>query len=346
MTDLTLDQIANAEIVPDMGGPEQWLLRVGEEQYEMVPKNGRNTLLVKDPEVTAAGGTIGVGSMAVHLDFEANTFRLERREAGFEAVRVPDDIEENVLWATYDRDEDRLERLYNELTDGRVRISVMDRFLLRFADAREDGVLETTEDGWLIDDEIIVTWQAENFAVKPDATYSHTDATAFDETKPAREIHFELLGEGTQEVTTANGAHSVTLNKEERRFLATVQYILEDEHGYTHSNGVIGDIVEEAHLSAFTDTRSGLHHGHDKQKHDLRDLSVTDEAIEKLWANSYDHTGVHEMAVRRAEFENAPFDVFEDAPNNDAAKWEKIEDTRDIAPIPQSTKDMLAEMYE
>lgn len=344
MTDLTLDQIATAEIVPDMGGPEQWLLRVGEEQYEMVPKNGRNTLLVKDPDITPDGGRIDVGSMAVHLDFEANTFRLERRQRGFDTVRIPDDIEENVLWATYDRDEARLERIYNELTDGRVRISVMDRFLLRFADAREDGILETTQDGWLIDDEIIVTWQAENFAVKPDATYSHTDATAFDETRPARQIHFDTP-DGNVAVVTPTG-DDVMLNKQELDFLVTVQYILEDEHGYTHGNGLIGDIVEGAHLSAFTDTRSGLHHGHDKTKHDLRDLSVTDEAIEKLWANSYDHTGVHEMAVRRAEFENAPFDVFEDAPNNDAAKWEKIEDTRDIAPIPQSTKDMLAEMYE
>lgn len=341
MTDLTLQQIANAEIVPDMGGPEQWLIRTGEEEYEFVPKNARNTLLLKDNEVNEKGGVIVAGDYSVVLDFEADTFRLAGPSR---SVNVPSESEENVLWAAYDRDEARLARLFSNLTEGRVRVGTVDYFLPRFREAREDDMLRKVEDGWLVDDEILVNWRAENYAINVEETHlvKGGGTVVADETKPARDLDFGNLPDEATVQTPTGG--EVELFDDEIEFLATVEFLLE-ERGYIVDNGLIGDAVEQAQVSAFTDTKSGLHHGHGLQKHDLSDLGVTDEAIQRLWSNSYDHTGVWEMGIREQEFKNAPFSVFEDAENHDADKWRKIKSTQEKAPIPQSTKDQLEEMY-
>lgn len=346
----SIDRIADAEIVPDMGGPNQWLVRVGPEEYEMVPKSGRNTLILKDNYVSASLDdgfstvSVNVGQYTVEIDFEQNKHRISQNDG--EAFRVPSASVENVMWATYDRDEDRLARLYSDIVGGRARASKLDHFLPRFEAPRSDGVLEITEDGWVIDNEILVTYNVENYTIQPDNTYSHSDATAFDDERQARDISFDIPNEDTFDVNAGDSV-TTTITRDELEFLTTVQYILESEYEYAIGNGFIGDIVEQAHINSFTDTKSGLHHGHSLEKHDLSDLNVSDEAIEKLWSNSYDHTGVWEMSMRRQEFENAPFDVFDDdAANDDGNKWRKIERTKENAPIPQSTKDMLREMYE
>ena len=339
MTDLTLQQIANAEIVPDMGGPEQWLIRTGEEEYEFVPKNARNTLLLKTDVLEE--GSRSAGDYTVHMDFRADTFRLEGPSR---TVQVPTESEENVLWAAYDRDEARLARLFSNLTEGRVRIGTVDYFLPRFREAREDDMLRKVEDGWLVDDEILVNWRAENYAINVEETHlvEGGGTVVADETKPARDLDFgHVPDEATIETPTGG---DVDLFQQEIEFLATVEFLLE-ERGYIVDNGLIGDAVERAQVNAFTDTKSGLHHGHGLQKHDLSDLGVTDEAIQRLWSNSNDHTAAWEMGIREQEFKNAPFPVFEDAENDNAEKWRKIHNTQDKAPIPQSTKDQLEEMY-
>jgi len=82
------------------------------------------------------------------------------------------------------------------------------------------------------------------------------------------------------------------------------------------------------------------------RKHTLGDLGVTDAASEKLYYNSHDHAGVWEMAVREQELRNAPFEVFGDAPNDDPSKWQKINSTKEKAPVPKSVRSNLEEMFE
>jgi len=42
---------------------------------------------------------------------------------------------------------------------------------------------------------------------------------------------------------------------------------------------------------------------------------------------------------------NAPFEVFESVSNDDAAMWQKINKTKENAPVPQEVNESLEAMY-
>jgi hypothetical protein len=112
---------------------------------------------------------------------------------------------------------------------------------------------------------------------------------------------------------------------------------------------VFEDLAGDADVKGFTDSKTGIHHGsrnHSFQKHRLSDLGVTEEVMDLLWAHDYDHAGVAELHLRKEELLNRPdVDVFVDAPDDSRSKWEKIENTKDNAPIPPEVKNTLDEMY-
>lgn len=330
-----LSELKNAEIVPNAGGENAWMVRFGENDYDTVNKTPKNRLILEEGVLDL---DYTLGDVRVEVDLENDDYRLSK---GGRSVKVPSSKEEHVLWTLYDQDVDRARRLFRELTEDRVRVGLMDWFMPRFSEARENNNLRKVEDGWLVNEEILVAWDGENYCTNLDETHvvqGGSTVTA-DEEKPARDIDFGTIPHDAS--VEAPSGKEVTLSKAELKFLATVEFLTENDG----PSDDIGSLVEKARVNSFTDTKSGLHHGHSMDKHTLDMLGVTDEAAEKLYYNSYDHAGVHEMSFRRQEFENSPINVFEDAANDDTQKWQKIESTTEKAPIPRDVRQSLKSMY-
>jgi hypothetical protein len=217
----------------------------------------------------------------------------------------------------------------------------MDQFMPRF---RKDGTdISKTEDGWLVGGDILVAWDGSNHPVDVAQTHvvSGGSTVEADSEKEARDISFTIPDDPS---AVAPDGRMFDLQPVEVKFLATVGLIL--DRNPTHYGDDVVSAISDSTITAFTDTKSGLHHGHGLNKHRIQDLGVTDECAGKLYYNSHDHAGVWEMAVREQEFRNAPFDVFEDADNDDSRKWEKINSTKEKAPIPKSVRSNLTEMFE
>lgn len=332
MTDYSLRELADAEVVPDVSGSNTWLLRFGPNEYDTVNKTAKNTLIVKKDAIDPDTSTYTVGSVTVEIDFDDDEYVLHR---GTNEALVPPERQEHVLWSIYDDDAQRIAEIFDDIYEETVRVGVMDWFRPRFTAEITKG-----ENGWLVDG-ALVRWNGENAVASVDDTYevSGGEAVPADDQTPALRLTEHWAGEATAQ--TPNG-REIDLSETERRFLATVA-LLSDDYG-SYGDG-LDETVEQTDVDGFTDTKSGLYHGHDRTKHTLGQLGVTDEAQERLWYNSHDHAGVHELSVRRDEFENAPIDVFEDAANDDPDKWSKISLTSEKAPIPQSVRDDLESRY-
>lgn len=340
MTDRSLSELAGAEIVPNQGGPNGWLIRIDEGEYEVVNKSGKNTLLLR--EDFELEDTVSIGGIMVEFDLQADSISLHD---GDNEVRVPADKQENVLWAVYDEDGPRLNRLFDSLYTPTVREGLMDQFMPRFRRAPED--VRKTEDGWLINEDILVSWDGGNHPVSVQTTHIVQGSTTVeaDEDKEAREISMPSeFSDGDSFEATAPDGRTFDIEPVELRFLTTVGLIL----GLNPSNydDDVTGAISDSTIEAFTDTRSGLHHNHGLGKHRIQDLGVTDECADMLWSNANDHTPLHEMALREQELKNAPIDVFEDAENDNARKWEKIHSTRQKAPIPTDIRNQLEEQFE
>lgn len=335
MTERTLSELADAEIVPDMGGPNAWLVRFGEGDYDTVNKSAKNTLLVEGR--VEIEDTVSYGGIMVDFDLEDDEITLHD---GDNEVRVPDSKHEHVLWAVHDEDGPRLQNLFDTLYTPTVRVGLMDQFMPRFRANSED--IHKTERGWVVDETILVTWDASNHPV--DDVNTHVvqggEAVEADTEKEAREINFgDIPDDPTAQ--TPDG-REIGLDEVEVQFLTTVGLVLDKNPDYGDD---LQQAIEDSSIVGFTDTKSGLHHAHGLGKHTLSQLGVTEEAQDRLWYNEYDHTGVHELWMRRDEFRSAPIDVFENAHNTDREKWSMINSTSEQAPIPKNVRQDLEERY-
>lgn len=343
MTARTLSELAEAEIVPNAGGPNAYMVRFGEDDYDMVNKSAKHVLILED-DVLPEGDNVSYGGIRVDFDLEDDAIMLHDGE---DSVRVPDDKHEHVLWAVHDEDGPRLNDLFDKLYTPTVRQGVMDWFMPRFREDAEQ--IRKTENGWLLNGDILLGWDASNSPVDVDTTHvvSGGETVPAKLEKNAREISFPRGLDLDETAATTPDGRTITLDAVETRFLTTAALVL--GRGYLKNdlyNDELDEVIESSEIQGFTDTRSGLHHGHGMGKHTLSMLGVTDAASERLWYNSYDHAGVHEMAVREDEFRDAPIDVFEDAPNDDTRKWQKIHSTKEKAPIPKRVRADLKERYD
>jgi len=336
-SDYTLRELANAEIVPNQGGENAWLVRFEEGDYRPVNKSVKNRLVLRDNVLDR--DSYEYGGVTVALDMENDDYMLHRDS---ENVRVPTEKHEHVLWALHDEDGPRLNKLFEELYTPTVRQGLMDMLMPRFRRTEEE--IKKTDDGWVIQGDLLVSWDAENSPVDVDKTHivQGGETVVADRDRSAREISFDLPSNYST-VKLPNGT-STDLTDVEKRFLTTVGLIL-DRDGNGLYEDCLTESIQESRITGFTDTKSGLHHSHSESKHRMQDLGVTDEAIDRLWYNHYDHAGVHELYVRRHEFIDAPIDVFEDAANDDQDKWAKIKRTSEKAPIPKSVRSDLNERY-
>lgn len=365
MSEFTIAELREAEIVPEQGGPNAWLVRFGESDYRMVPRTPKHRLLLEtDLLERAEGGDTKVldrddgaqDHVTFTADVDSDSYHLT---VNGNRLKVPSDFENEVLEAYADEDFAELRRVHQDIVENRVRVGLMDRFMPRFADARDDNRLRKAGDGWVIDDTFIVQWNGENYLTEQVGTHivESGEAVRADEEHPAREITFDIPDDEVEVDVPNTVDATVTLSAREARFLATAECLLNPQEYLTDVEAdwvedavesvqdPIASLARTAQVSGFTDEKSGLYHGHGLQKHTLSDLGVTDEAIDMLHYNSFDHTGVWEMAVREQEFKNAPFNVFEDAANDDSSKWQKIRNTKDKAPIPSDVKQSLQQMY-
>lgn len=355
MSEFSIDELRDAEIVPNQGGPNAWLVRFGESDYRTVPRTPKHRLLLETDvlqraeggdthRITEDGDTVAHVTFTADVDADRYHLTVDGRR-----INVPADYEDQILNAYADDDWLGLMSLHETIVDNRVRVGLMDRFMPRFAEAREDGRLRKGEDGWVVDETFIVQWNGENYLTEQVDTHvvSGGDAVRADESKEARQLEFDIPDDVTVRDPSGN---DVDLSSREARFLATVECLLNPDEYLTSAEAdyveravenvqdPIASLARTATVSGFTDEKSGLYHGHGLRKHTLDMLGVTDEATERLFYNDFDHAGVHEMYARRSEFENAPFDVFEDASNDDAGKWERIEATSRKAPIPSDVR--------
>jgi len=314
MSDRTLNELANAEIVPDAGGSNSYMVRFGENEYDTVNKSAKHVLILEDDVL--AEDVVSYGGIMVEFNLETDTILLSD---GDNELEVPSDQQEGVLWSVHDEDGARLQRIFDDLYTPTVRQGLMDMFLPRFRESKEQ--IRKTDDGWVIDS-ILVAWDASNHPMAGEDQQLTIHVVSGDETVPAdtdkeaRDISFPVVGDDGTKATAPHG-QTYTLNEVEAQFLATASIVVDNDAQDLYDDE-LADFIEGSYVSSFTDEKSGLFHSHPPSKHRVQDLGVTDEAADKLWSNDNDHTGVVEMAMRESEFSNAPFDVFEDAPNDDS----------------------------
>lgn len=358
MSEFTIAELREAEVVPNQGGANAYLCRFGEGDYRMVNRTPKYRLLLETDllEQAEGGSTNTVDDQYVTFTADVDNDRYHLTVDG-QRLNIPTDYEDSVLEAYADGDWEELVEIHEEIVANRVRVGLMDRFMPRFEEARDDGRLSKGEEGWIIDDTFIVNWEAENYLTEAVDTHvvKGGDTVRADEEQPARELRFDI----PDQVNVADpSGNDVELSQREARFLASVEallnpqdYLREEDADYVERavenvKDPIASLARTAEVTGFTDEKSGLYHGHGLQKHTLDMLGVTDAAVERLFYNSHDHAGVHEMWARRDEFRDAPYSVFSDSANDDSDKWEKIRSTSGNAPIPSSVRQDINERFQ
>jgi len=301
-----------------------------------VNKSGKHTLLLKKDVAIEDTATYG----GVTVDYSLDTDNITLSRDGDE-VRVPDAKHENVLWAVYDEDGPRLNKLFDELHVPTVRQGLMDMLTPRFR--KNNSEIRKTGDGWLVNGDILLSWDAKNQSVNVAQTHVVRGGSAVevDEDMEARDILFDLSD--NREVVLPNGT-TTELTEVEMEFLVSAALLV--GRNPSHYDDGLQESIENSRIVGFTDTRSGLHHDHPLSKHRIQDIGVTDECADMLWSNDNDHTSLHEMSLREQELKNAPIDVFEDAANDDPSKWRKINNTKQNAPIPKNICQQLEKQFE
>lgn len=355
----TLTEIANAEIVPGQGGPNEWLMRFGDNDYDFISKESElNRLAVENPDLLhdAEDGAVLTTDdsriVSFKIDTDSNRYTIRKPSGG--TLVVPNRYQDEALSTFAQEDGDGLLELYDRIEEEQVDRNVVNSFADRF----DDETVDVRDDGWTIDDTFIVQYNAENYLAE-DVTVHVRDGSQTrpaDTSKQARELNFNINGE--VEASAPDGTR-FTLGEKEQRFLATVEVLSDPveyfgegsreaqaiENQKEWANDPISAVARSASCRGFTDEKTGLHHGHGLNKHRLGDLGVSQEAIDRLYYNDFDHAGVVELAYRENQFRNADFPVFTDAANNNESKWQKIRNTKDNAPVPERVHTELRRMY-
>lgn len=339
----------------------------GSQVYE--PATPTNQALFEDglyEEVQGySGGYTRPGeTVDVFIDVEQKDYRIESDGM---CVDVPDEMVPDLFDAVSDQlDADVVMDMYDEIVSGQVRRNVVSRFYDAFPSDR----VECISDGWVVDDTFLVDYEANNYLVENESVYVREggDMVEADESKQAVDLNFDVTE--VREMRSPDG-DTVEVSEAEQTFLATVECLLfpndylgaelvddvEQARAYTQPN-TLGDVAETASVSAFTDSKTGNYHRHGFDKHraiseaaagDLGDtLGMTEEAIDKLYFNDYDHAAPHELRARRDEFENAPFDIFEDddVSNDDLQRWTAIQKAKESAPINDEHHRQIRQMFD
>jgi hypothetical protein len=358
----TTDEKLEAEVIAKSGpanDPDVYLVEYPDGSQEYEPSTPTNTALFEDGLYGDVQGhseffNISTG-VTVELDADVENRDYVLTVEGT-TIPVPSDRAEDVIDAFRGGNTgSNLYGLYEDIIEGQVRRHIVEQFIDRFPEDR----VEQTPEGWVVDDTFIVTYEGTNHLTDLDPTDPYSNET--DESKQA--VYLDINATENREIVAPDGER-VELTPQEQEFITQVEGLLypEDYFGVElvdeieqHKaegevlDDVIEDLTEQASVTGFTDSKTGIHHGstnHDFRKHDVRDLNVTDDVRDKLWSNPYDHAGVHELLLRKQEFINNPdIEVFRDADDTDSWKWNEIENTSESAPIPPEVRNKLDNMF-
>jgi hypothetical protein len=105
-------------------------------------------------------------------------------------------------------------------------------------------------------------------------------------------------------------------------------------------------VADEARISDYTAPRSNINHGHDTDKHDVRNrFGVRDDFVSEHFSEygiaPNDHAALWLMSYKQEEFQNAETEVFRDTHDGDQSRWESIDSAKSSAPIAPKTQKEL-----
>lgn len=111
-------------------------------------------------------------------------------------------------------------------------------------------------------------------------------------------------------------------------------------------SAVAEEVAHEANISDFTAPRSNINHGHDTDKHDVRDaFGVRDEFVSEHFSDygiaPNDHAALWLMSYKKDEFISADEKVFSDTQDTNQDRWGRIESAKTSAPIAPETQKAL-----
>lgn len=247
--------------------------------------------------------------------------------------------------------------IYENTLQSRVRSEVIDSFSNQFA-----GV-EVTDNGWVIEDTYIVTYEAENYLVDNIDTYSVKGDHVVETDGEKQAVGLRFNTEPYAMFTIQRKEY--TLSENEQTFLATVEFLtspqkyldidsfetevysaIKQAKGDPLNRGEFEKLASSARVGHFVDPVSGLIHRHDIDKHVLRStFHVNYWVVDSLEFSSFDHSGLAELAWREDELRNSPEQVFWDTDNNDDERWNEIQRIEKNAPCPPEVYRRLKALY-
>lgn len=298
------------------------------------------------------------------VDLQNKEVRISRGGTG---VRVPGDRRKDAILAFKKaKTGEHLAELYDEITEGQVRRGIVEEFLDLFPSDR----IEITADGWVIDDTFIVNYDAENYLQNNNQIYIVSGGGVREASEEKQAVDLSFTPDIRAERLQTPKGDKIELEPVEQKFLSTVECLLFPENyldaqlvddveqvrqASQSTNKRISELAETVTIGGFTDSKSGVHHSHDFNKHRAsrelaegtvdQELGMTERAAQQLYFNDYDHAAPHEIWARREEFKNAPFDVFENAENDDWKRWTAVENAKDKAPIGPENREKIRKMF-
>lgn len=140
-----------------------------------------------------------------------------------------------------------------------------------------------------------------------------------------------------------------TMSQQQKQFIEQEPEVMIDEEVVMNRESVIDTVKgvsEEITVKDFTAPVSGINHGHDTSKHDVRQsFGVRDEFVSEFFTDfgiaPNDHAALWLMSYRKEEAINHDEKVFKDTEDTDSQRWSRIDDAKTAAPIPPQTQEML-----
>lgn len=274
-----------------------------------------------------------------------------------ESADVDDDGTVDQSQLTMDPDTaTELYEMYESILESRVRENIIDELADYFR-----GSIELVDEGWIVADTYLVTYEGENYLVGETQTYKRNggDVTKTDGTPQAVKMSFR-----TDPIANMSfGQETYTLSEVEQAFVATVEVLLHPDQylgvesfenevysAVVQAKGVdLEDVTRLAtttNIEHFVDPKTGLLHRHDLNKHVLRTtFDIRPWVINELFYDSFDHAGVAELSWREDEFRNSNRAVFYDTENDDDERWSWINKIEGKAPCPPEVYQRLNAMY-
>jgi hypothetical protein len=342
-TEIGLDPEELVGLDPHFETDEAYLVTV-DGTDRLLPKTFRTELLVSHGiEGFWAGEeplTFHMGDLSLRVRKNGErTYQIERSPGRL--ISVSPDYEDVLLGALKDAleggDIEYLDNVYGQIRGEQVDTDLMDEFV--GTRGFEDERIEIRDDGWVLDDQYLVTYQGDNYSLDDEDTYVR-GGDGLKRIQGDRQFLELSVPEGVGPIETEVDRGEVTLYEDEIEFLTTARVLLYPEerfdtdvarriteHDFDTPSDVFSDPASKSSEGRFRDNQSGIRHKHGISKHveDFSKLNPTDELKQKLFYNFYDHVGVWEMLYRRAELENAPFELFTDVGNGDEDRWDEIQ---------------------